>query len=107
MTETQDWPGPKSSFAERLRWAREKRGYGSMREAATKLRWVYETYQKHEKGERGAAGVKDHFVNRYADGYKINRYWLQTGRGSPYKISIAELSDEEVRMIEAYRAART
>jgi hypothetical protein len=101
-------PGLGSTLAQRLKWARIMRGYTSDRNAATVLRFVLSTYRKHESGERGDGGLKDHHIKRYAKAFKINPVWLQTGQGSwQPSLTLEELSDEERRMIEAYRAAKS
>lgn len=99
-------PGPMSSVAERLEWARSMRGYKSPREAASALGLVPETYRSHEMGRRGAHGLKDHHVRRYARAFKVNAFWLQTGEGSPTAIDVKEITPEELRLIEAYRATK-
>jgi hypothetical protein len=106
MTTTQEWPGQSSTIAERLKWIREHRGYTSPRNAATVLSLQVETYRKHENGERGAHGLKDHHVKRYARAFQVNSTWLQSGKGSPFSATMDELSAEELRVIEALRAAR-
>lgn len=107
MTETtRSAPGKGSTVAERLRWAREMRGYKSDRNAATVLGLVLATYRKHESGERGAGGLKEHHLKRYARAFQISQTWLATGDGHPTAPSIGELSEEEARVIEALRAAK-
>lgn len=106
MTVNQEWPGPASSVADRLKWIREHRGYTSPRNAATVLSLQVETYRKHENGERGVHGLKDHHVRRYARAFQVNPVWLQTGKGSPFTSAMDELTPEEMRVIMALRAAR-
>lgn len=101
-----DFPGPDSTIAERLKWARAMRGYTSDRNAATVLGLVLSTYRKHESGERGDGGLKDHHVKRYAKAFKINDDWLRSGKGHPTEVNALTLTPEERRMIEAYRAAK-
>lgn len=103
---TRPAPGKGSTVAERLRWARDFRGYSSDRNAATVLGLVLSTYRKHESGERGAGGLKEHHLKRYAKAFKVNQTWLATGDGSPTTPSIGDLSEEEARMIEAFRAIK-
>ena len=100
-------PGLGSSIADRLQWARKHlRGYSSDRAAANELRFVLSTYRKHESGERGADGMKQHHIDRYAKAFKVNPVWLQTGQGSWQRVAtMNDLTDEERRMIMAYRAA--
>jgi hypothetical protein len=101
-------PGPGSTISERLQWARKHlRGFSSDRAAAEALRFVVSTYRKHESGERGADGMKQHHIDRYAKALKVNPVWLQTGQGSHERIStMADLTDDERRLIEAFRAAK-
>lgn len=106
MTENHDWPGPASTVGDRLKWIRVHRGYTSPRNAATVLGLQLETYRKHESGERGRDGLKDHHVKRYARAFQINTVWLQSGKGSPFNPTMDDLTEEEARVIEALRAAR-
>ncbi len=102
-----DFPGPNSSVADRLKWARGTlRGFSSDREAATRCNVVLSTYRKHESGERGAHGLKEHHIRRYARAFNISQVWLQTGTGHPTAPSVGELDDEEARVIEALRDAK-
>lgn len=103
---TRPAPGKGSTLAERLRWAREMRGYTSDRNAATVLGLVLSTYRKHESGERGAGGLKEHHLKRYARAFKVSQDWLTTGSGHPTAPTVGELSEEEARVIEALRAAK-
>lgn len=99
-------PGPNSTVAQRLKWARTYRGFTSDRDAATRCNLVLSTYRKHESGERGAHGLKDHHIRRYARAFNVSKVWLQTGTGHPTAPSVGELDEEEARVIEALRAAR-
>lgn len=99
-------PGPGSTVAQRLRWARLRAGFTSDREAAKARNLVVATYRKHESGERGAHGLKDHHVKRYARAFGVSSVWLATGHGNPLAPVIDDLSDEERRVIEALRAAK-
>lgn len=101
-----DAPGPRSTVAERLKWARMRAGFVSDRQAATERNLVLSTYRKHESGERGAGGLKDHHIARYARAFSVSSVWLSTGHGNPLAPSISELSEEEARVIEALRAAK-
>ena len=101
-----DPPGPSSTVHERLKWIRERRGYTSPRNAATVLALPVETFRKHENGERGKDGLKDHQIKRYSRAFRINAFWLQTGQGSPTAIDPKEITPEEMRLIEAFRATR-
>lgn len=101
-----DYPGPKSTVAERLKWARVHRGFSTDREAASRCNLVLSTYRKHESGERGVHGLKDHHVRRYAKAFNVSSVWLQTGAGHPTKPAVGELDEEEARVIEALRAVK-
>lgn len=82
------------------------RGYSSDRNAATVLGLVLSTYRKHESGERGEGGIKEHHLRRYARAFKLSQVWLATGHGHPTTPDISGLSEEEARVIEALRAAK-
>ncbi len=99
-------PGPSSTVHERIKWIREQRGYASPRKAAAALGLPSETLRKHESGERGKGGMKDHHIRRYADAFKVNSFWLHTGEGSPTAIGSEEITPEEFRIIQAFRATR-
>lgn len=99
-------PGPASTVADRLKWARIRAGYSSPRNAATVLGWVENTYKSHENGIRGKDGLKAHHVKRYARGFKINEEWLATGKGAPTGKTALDLSEEEIRLILLMRAAK-
>jgi hypothetical protein len=99
-------PGPDSSVHERIKWIRERRGHPSPRAAATTLGLPLETLRKHESGQRGKDGLKDHHIKRYARAFKVNSFWLQTGKGSPTAIDASEITPDELRIIEALRATR-
>lgn len=82
------------------------RKFTSDRSAAENLGLVLSTYRKHESGERGAGGLKDHHLKRYAKAFRVSQTWLATGDGHPTAPSIGELTEEEARVIEALRAAK-
>lgn len=63
--------------SERLREARKKAGYKTMREAAEAHGWDYPTYAGHENGHRGFS----HLASSYALAYRVNLNWLIGGRG--------------------------
>lgn len=83
------------------------RGYTSDRNAATVLGLVLSTYRKHESGERGDGGLKEHHVKRYARAFQVSPIWLATGKLPAIGVTPDELSEEEQRMIAAYRAAKS
>jgi hypothetical protein len=62
----------------RLKWAREKRGYASAREAADAIGVRYSTYAGHESGSRG---IKRDALRRYARFFKVSPAWLEFGSG--------------------------
>ncbi|CAJ0889097.1 hypothetical protein AMST5_03934 [freshwater sediment metagenome] len=62
----------------RLKWAREKRGYASAREAADAIGVRYSTYAGHESGIRG---VKRDALRRYAKFFGVSPAWLEFGTG--------------------------
>jgi transcriptional regulator with XRE-family HTH domain len=64
---------------ERLKIAREKRGFRSAAEAARRLGVPYGTYSGHESGTRG---IKDEEVIRYAQAFRVPLPWLAYGIGS-------------------------
>lgn len=103
---TRPHPGKGSTIAERLRWARDFRGYTSDRNAATVLGLVLSTYRKHESGERGEGGLKEHHLKRYARAFKVSQTWLATGDGHPTAPTITDLTEEEARFIQALRASK-
>ena len=63
---------------ERLKVARERRGFTSAAEAARALGVPYGTYSGHESGLRG---VKRPDLERYADFFRVSLAWLATGAG--------------------------
>ncbi len=63
----------------RLKWAREKRGYASAREAADALGVRYSTYAGHESGSRG---IKREALRRYARFFRVSPAWLEYGGGA-------------------------
>ena len=98
-------PGPTSTVAERLKWARIMRGYTSPRNAATVLALPVETYRKHENGERGRHGLKEHHIKRYARAFQVNSVWLATGKQSPTGADLV-LTPEEIQLIRLMREAK-
>lgn len=75
---------------ERLKTARERRGYVSATKAAEAMGIPYGTYAGHENGSRG---IKLPDIARYAEFYRIPVVWLQFGTGmSPFK-SVSSLSE--------------
>lgn len=69
--------------AGRLRWARERLGYTSIRQAAFAFGWNENTYKSHEQGIRGGEGLKEKHLKKYARAFKVALPWLAHGIGSP------------------------
>lgn len=64
--------------AERLRHARELRGFKTAKEAALRFGFNYNTYSQHERGIVGITrAAKD-----YAKAYRVSEAWLLTGEGA-------------------------
>jgi SOS-response transcriptional repressor LexA len=62
---------------QRLKQAREKRGFDDMRAACDYFGWNYNSYVQHERGERGLVRA----AAQYAAAYKVSAGWLLTGDG--------------------------
>jgi transcriptional regulator with XRE-family HTH domain len=71
----------------RLKWAREKRGYASAREAADAIGVRYSTYAGHESGSRG---IKREALRRYARFFRISPAWLEFGTSEEAPTEIAD-----------------
>lgn len=69
--------------AGRLRWARERAGYPSIRSAALAFEWNENTYKSHEQGIRGGDGIKPRHLQKYARAFQVDLQWLTYGTGSP------------------------
>lgn len=78
----------------RLKWAREKRGYASAREAADAIGVRYSTYAGHESGSRG---IKRDALRRYARFFRISPAWLEFGTGED---APAEITDEKKSIVD-------
>jgi hypothetical protein len=74
----------------RLKWAREKRGYASAREAADAIGVRYSTYAGHESGSRG---IKRDALRRYAKFFRVSPVWLEFGTGG--EEAPAAITDEK------------
>ena len=66
--------------AERLKWARENRGYETAADAAAAMGIPPPTYAGHENGSRGFRADSG---ERYAQFFAVNFAWLMTGKGIP------------------------
>lgn len=73
--------------ADRLRHARELRGFKTAKEAALRFGFNYSTYSQHERGLVGITrAAKD-----YARAYRVSEAWLLTGEGSLEEIRYAPI----------------
>ena len=75
-------PGPRSTRAERLQWARITAGYKRPSDAAKVIqernaRIKYPTYMGHENGSRGISRQAEF----YSAFFKVDLKWLLTGKG--------------------------
>lgn len=68
--------GLKMNIAQRLKWAREQKGYKTASSAAGAMDVPYGTYSGHENGSRG---IKSEEIERYAKFFKVDPAWLQFG----------------------------
>ena len=66
------------TFNDRLKAARERKGYKSAAKAAAAMGAPYGTYSGHENGSRGA---KRQEIIRYAKFFGVNPAWLEYGEG--------------------------
>lgn len=62
-----------SLSAERLRLAREKRGFSSAQEAADHFGWTVSTYRSHENGTRG---LTQEAARKYGAAFRVAPGWL-------------------------------
>jgi hypothetical protein len=88
-------PPDLNTQAGRLRWARELAGYTSIRSAAIAFGFNENTYKSHEQGIRGAEGLKQKHVKKYARAFRISEAWLATGKGDPFK---PDLTTDELEL---------
>lgn len=73
--------------AERLRQARESRGFKTAKEAAIRFGFNYNTYSQHERGLVGITrAAKD-----YARAYRVSEAWLLTGEGQAEEARLAPI----------------
>lgn len=68
------------TYPERLKWAREQKGFTEATEAAEALGMKPPTYLAHENGSRGGARRAE----RYSQFFGVDLHWLLTGRGTPF-----------------------
>lgn len=66
--------------SDRIRIARQKRGYKSASEAARRMSVPVGTYIGHENGSRG---IRDEELQKYAQHFRVPLQWLAYGLGSP------------------------
>jgi Peptidase S24-like len=77
-------PNKFSTQFERLRFARELAGFASPRAAASAFGWNANTYKSHENGVRGARGLPETALRKYARALRVPWEWLAVGRdGEP------------------------
>lgn len=77
---------------ERLRWARERAGYGSARSAAMDLNMSVSTYNSHERaGEPGARMFSLDDAKRYGRRFRVSHLWLLSGEGSADTKNVARV----------------
>lgn len=102
MTKVALYPPDLTTQAGRIRWARERAGYSSTREAANALGWNENTYKSHELGIRGRDGIKPVLLEKYARAFRVSPEWLAFGRGSPDPRSAdpLEMARELLRAME-------
>jgi hypothetical protein len=102
MTKAALYPPDLQTQHGRLRWARERAGYTSIRAAATMLGFNENTYKSHEQGMRQGDGLKTKHVERYARAFKVSEAWLATGKGDPLR---PDLSTEELNLARRFLKA--
>jgi phage repressor protein C with HTH and peptisase S24 domain len=66
------------TMGERLRYAREKAGFGSAMAAAKRFNWPPSTYGAHENGQNGFPVES---AERYGRAFGVSTGWLLTGEG--------------------------
>jgi hypothetical protein len=86
----------------RLRWARERAGYTSIRSAAIAFGFNENTYKSHEQGIRQAEGLKTKHLERYARAFKVSQAWLATGMGDPAR---PDLTTNELELARKFLKA--
>lgn len=75
-------PPDLNTQAGRLRFAREKAGFTSIRAAALRYEWNENTYKSHEQGIRGSDGIKPRHLQKYARAFGVDLTWLTYGTGT-------------------------
>lgn len=98
-------PADPRTIGGRLRLAREKCGFSSMRAAAKAHDWNENTYKSHEQGERQKDGLKTEYAERYARAFQVSTLWLMTGKGSPFRDE-TEAAWQDMSPEERQRAIR-
>jgi transcriptional regulator with XRE-family HTH domain len=66
--------------SQRIEQARKSAGFSSARQAAIALRMSYTTYINYERGYRG---IDFPLAERLARTFKVEPFWLLTGKGEP------------------------
>lgn len=83
--------------ADRLQWARRKRGYQRPADAAKAFGWNVNTYKSHENGLRG---LRQTTAARYGRAFHVPAGWLLTGEGDVKD----HLTDREAHLLGSFRA---
>jgi transcriptional regulator with XRE-family HTH domain len=83
------------TLPERLRWARERAGFTSPREAARAFGWNPNTYKSHELGIRGVRGLPETTLKKYGRALRVPWEWLTLG-----VVASPSQSEEIARMLD-------
>lgn len=83
----------------RLKLARERAGFTTVREAADRFGWSPDTYAQHENGTRGIFRA----ASAYAKAFKVSQAWLLTGEGPGPKDDDPEIAQAINELLEIYR----
>lgn len=86
----------KETPAQRLQWARRRKGYKRAADAAKAFGWNENTYKSHENGTRG---LRQGPAARYGRALGVPAGWLLTGEGDP---SVRQ-SPLESRLLDTFR----
>lgn len=109
MAKTATLPADDSTVAGRLRLARERAGFSSIRAAAQAFGWNENTYKSHEQGVRQSEGLKEKHARKYARAFKVSLAWLTLGIGvmdSRLTPEGQQLDAAERALLQTFRAIR-
>lgn len=84
-------PMDMESEAERLRFARQRLGFDTAKQAIDRFGWVEATYYGHENGSRGLTRAA---ARRYAKAYRVSLDWLLDGRGEIASPEVQKIFDQ-------------